>query len=65
MPVYDETQLQDSFDGHQFFDPQCFDRRVREVNMRTKRCLGCPGISACRRYPEFWLHGVEPSNKNS
>lgn len=59
MPVYDESNLEKIFDDHKFFDPECFDRRVREVNMRTKRCLGCPGLSSCRKYPEFWLHGGE------
>jgi hypothetical protein len=27
--------------------------------MRTKRCLTCPGIAECRKYPEFWLQGLE------
>ena len=57
MPVYDESQLEINFDAHDFFDPECRDRRVREVNMRTKRCLGCPGLKDCRSHPEFWLQG--------
>ena len=57
MPVFDESQLEQCFDNHEFFDPECRDRRVREVNMRIKRCLGCPGLDLCRRHPEFWLQG--------
>lgn len=59
MPNYSEPYLEKHFDEHRFFDPECHDRRVREVNMRTKRCLACPGISACRKYPEYWLQGLE------
>lgn len=55
MPVYDEKKSRECFEGHEFFDPECRDRRVREVNMRTKRCLNCPGLVECRKYPEFWL----------
>jgi hypothetical protein len=56
---YSEQFLEDYYDDHVFFDPQCRDRRIREVNMRTKRCLTCPGIQSCRNYPEFWLQGLE------
>lgn len=59
MPNYSEQYLEVYFDEHTFFDPQCHDRRVREVNMRIKRCLTCPGITECRRYPEFWLQGLD------
>ena len=59
MSNYSEQFLEDYYDDHVFFDPQCRDRRIREVNMRTKRCLTCPGIQSCRNYPEFWLQGLE------
>ena len=59
MPVYKEEYLEIHFDDHDFFDPECHDRRVREVNMRTKRCLRCPGLAQCRLYPEYWLQGQE------
>ena len=59
MPVYKESFLETYFDKHLWFDPQCQDRRVREVNIRTKRCLGCPGLTRCKTYPEYWLVGLE------
>lgn len=59
MPNYTETYLENNFDDHKFFDPECHDRRVREVNMRTKRCLNCPGLVECKMYPEYWLQGQE------
>ena len=59
MPLYKEQYLEVYFDAHDFFDPECRDRRNREVNMRGKRCLGCPGLETCRTYPEFWLQGQE------
>lgn len=59
MPNYSEHYLEKHYDDHVFFDPQCNDRRIREVNMRTKRCLACPGIKACQNYPEYWLQGLE------
>lgn len=59
MPVYKEAYLENHFDGFDFFDPECRDRRIREINMRTKRCLGCPGIENCRTHPEYWLQGLE------
>jgi hypothetical protein len=59
MSTYNETFLETYFDKHFWFDPQCADRRVREVNIRTKRCLGCPGLKLCKNYPEYWLVGLE------
>ena len=59
MPNYTETYLEDHFDDFKFFDPKCHARRIREVWMRTKRCLTDPWIGECRKYPEFWLQGLE------
>lgn len=44
MPLYKEEYLEKHFDDFNFFDPQCRDGRTREINMRTKRCLSCPGF---------------------
>ena len=49
--------LRKYFDDFRFFDLECNDKRVREVNMRTRRCLKCPGKDNCRWHPEFWLEG--------
>ena len=71
MPIYKEAYLEKHFDDFDFFDPQCRDQRVREVNMRSKRCLSCPGYrdpaevasgeqpkyDLCRTHPEYWLAG--------
>ena len=57
MPTYKEAYLETYFDDFVFFDPQCNDRRIREIHMRTKRCLNCPGFTACSLYHEYWLHG--------
>ncbi len=59
MPLYKEQYLENHFDGFDFFDPECRDRRVREINMRTKRCLPCPGFERCQSHPEYWLKGQE------
>jgi hypothetical protein len=59
MPLYKEEYLEKHFDGFDFFDPQCRDRRTREINMRTKRCLPCPGFERCQSHPEYWLKGQE------
>ncbi len=59
MPQYKEEYLTQVFDNFEFFDPQCRDRRTREINMRTKRCLPCPGFERCQTHPEFWLKGEE------
>jgi hypothetical protein len=58
MPEYKEAYLKKHFDNFFFFDPECRDRRVREINMRTKRCLVCPGLGDCRTHPDFWLQGL-------
>lgn len=59
MPQYKDAYLAEHYDRFVFFDPKCRDRRVREVNQRTKRCLTCPGLKRCRLHPEFWLQGEE------
>ncbi len=59
MPLYKEDYLEKHFDGFDFFDPQCRDWRIREINMRTKRCLPCPGFERCQSHPEYWLKGQE------
>lgn len=71
MPLYKEKYLELNFDDFLFFDPQCRDRRIREINMRTKRCLSCPGFQgvtredgtvvahSCQKHPEYWLKGQD------
>ncbi|MEW6284117.1 MAG: hypothetical protein AB1758_36220 [Candidatus Eremiobacterota bacterium] len=55
--MYKEAYLEKNFDDFNFFDPQCRDRRIREIHQRTKRCLSCPGLSTCSLHPEYWLQG--------
>lgn len=57
MFEYCQAYLRKHFDNFEFFDRECNDKRVREVNMRTRRCLSCPGKEKCRWHPEFWLEG--------
>lgn len=57
MFEYCRAYLRKHFDTFEFFDRECRDKRVREVNMRTRRCLKCPGREKCRWHPEFWLEG--------
>lgn len=59
MTIYKEEYLQAHFDGFDFFEPECRDKRVREINMRNKRCLACPGFEDCQTHPEYWLKGEE------
>ena len=54
---YKEEYLEKYFDNFDFFDPECKDKRVREINMRNKRCLACPGFEKCQMHPEYWLKG--------
>jgi len=63
MAQYSEPYLKIYFDSKKFFDPQCNDKRVREIMMRTKRCLNCTGIEACKLHPEFWVKGGAERNK--
>ncbi|MGV8123946.1 MAG: hypothetical protein AB2L14_29705 [Candidatus Xenobiia bacterium LiM19] len=57
MLEFSRSYLKKYYDNFQFFDLECDDRRIREVYMRTRRCLRCPGLSQCRMHPEFWLEG--------
>lgn len=57
--VYCESYLQKYYDNFKFFDMECTDKRIRETNMRIKRCLRCPGKPACRMHPSFWVEGEE------
>lgn len=59
MALYKPEYLQKYFDGFDFFDPECRDKRVREVCMRNKRCLACAGFERCQTHPEYWLKGEE------
>jgi len=56
---YKEEYLEKHFDGFEFFDPECRDRRVREVWLRTKRCLEDPGYAEFTMHPTNWMTGVE------
>jgi len=54
---YSDDYLKRYYDEFKFFDPECRDKRVREIMMRTKRCLVCPGLADCKMHPEFWMAG--------
>jgi len=56
---YKEEYLEKHFDGFEFFDPECKDRRVREVWLRTKRCLDDPGFKDYQMHPSNWMTGME------
>lgn len=60
MAQYKESYLQIYLDDFRFLDPECHDTRVREINMRTKRCNRCLGFNECKMHPHFWLFG-EPT----
>lgn len=57
MAQYKESYLDVYVDNFRFFDPECHDVRVREINMRTKRCNRCHGFTECKMHPHFWLFG--------
>lgn len=57
MAEYSEEYYHRYFDNFSFFDPECRDKRVREINMRARRCLACKGFPMCKMHPEFWLEG--------
>jgi len=57
MLEFCRSYLKKYYDNFQFFDLECDDRRIREVYMRTRRCLRSPGLAQCRMHPEFWLEG--------
>ncbi len=54
---YCETYLKKYYDNFNFFDIDCHDKRIREVNMRIKKCLKCKGLNTCIMHPNFWLEG--------
>ena len=56
---YKEEYLEKHFDGFEFFDTECRDRRVREVWLRTKRCLEDPGYGEFQMHPTNWMTGIE------
>jgi hypothetical protein len=57
MLEFSESYLRKNFDHFVFFDIECADKRVREIYMRTRRCLRCPGMERCKMHPDFWLEG--------
>ena len=63
MAQYKESYLGVYLDEFRFLDPECHDVRVREINMRTKRCNRCLGFNECKMHPHFWLFG-EPVRVN-
>lgn len=65
MAMYKEAYLEKHFDNFEFFDPECRDKRVREINMRTKRCLACCGFEQCQMHPDYWLKGREERQKEN
>ncbi len=62
---YKEEYLQKHFDGFEFFDPECRDRRIREVWLRTKRCLEDPGYGEFTMYPNNWMNGAEERRREN
>lgn len=60
---YKEAYLEKYYDNYEFFDPECRDRRVREVWLRTKRCLVDPGFEEFTMHPHNWLTGHEVRRK--
>lgn len=57
MAQFKEAYLGVYLDNFKFLDPECHDNRVREINMRTKRCNRCRGFDECKMHPHFWLFG--------
>lgn len=57
MSQYKEAYLRQNLDDFKFLDPECHDTRVREINMRTKKCNRCLGFEECKMHPHFWLFG--------
>jgi hypothetical protein len=57
MVEHCKSYLKRYFDDFRFFLPECHDKRSREINMRTKRCIKCAGLEDCRMYPNFWAAG--------
>ena len=57
--------LKAPFDEFEFFDPECRDRRVREVWLRTKRCLDDPGYKDFTLHPTNWMKGAEERRREN
>ncbi|HIB65685.1 MAG TPA: hypothetical protein EYO33_11410 [Phycisphaerales bacterium] len=62
---YKEEYLEKHFDEFEFFDPECRDRRVREVWLRTKRCLDDPGFADFKLHPTNWMNGAEERRREN
>lgn len=62
---FSEAFLEENFDNFEFFDPECRDRRVREVWMRTKRCLEDPGFAEFAMHPNNWMTGSEKRRRRN
>ncbi len=62
---YKEEYLEKHFDHFEYFDPECRDRRVREVWLRTKRCLEDPGYPEFLLHPNNWLSGSEERRREN
>lgn len=54
---YKDAYLTIFLEEFKFLDPECHDDRVREVNMRSKKCNRCLGLAECKMHPHFWLAG--------
>lgn len=57
MVDYCNSYLEKYYDNFIFFDSECSDKRIRETNIRIKKCLRCPGRQQCGMHPDFWLEG--------
>lgn len=57
VPQFTESYLENYFDDFEFFNPGCKDKRIREINMRTKFCMQCKGFESCKMHPHYWLEG--------
>ena len=62
---YCESYLKKYYDDFKFFDMECSDARIRETNMRIKRCLRCFGLEACKMHPNFWLEGEDERKREN
>lgn len=65
MVKYCKDYIKTYYEHFKFFKPECMDKRIREIMMRKRICLDCPGIDRCRMHPEFWLDGEEDRIKEN
>ncbi len=67
MVKYHEDYLEKYFDEYDFFNPEHRDRRVREVWLRTKKCLEeQKAFESFQLHPNNWVTGFqERLQKNS